>query len=115
MLQEFNGKRVIVMACSDCNIRCKHWYISYKGSFSGKELYELISNLIDIYKILINGTEPLIHKEFLPSYKLAGYKSPITNGLVFKDNLNYLDELKENGINEIRILTILIFMTKFRK
>ncbi|MBE7075309.1 MAG: radical SAM protein [Clostridiales bacterium] len=103
MVKEFQGKYVTIMSCSDCNIKCKHCYISYGGNFSGDQLYEMVSTLQNKYEVMINGTEPLMHKEFLKSYKLINIKSPITNGLVFKDNYNYIDELKQCGINELRI------------
>lgn len=68
------------MSCSDCNVRCRHCYISYAGNMSSKTLCDMISKLKDKYEILINGTEPLMHKDYVRAYALAGYKSPITNG-----------------------------------
>lgn len=103
MFKEFDGKSVIIMSCSDCNIHCKHCYISYGGNFSADALCDIIMKLKPKYEIMINGTEPLLHKDFLDAYALAGYKSPITNGLVFKDNYDYISTLKEHGIEELRI------------
>ena len=28
---EYNGKKVTIMSCSNCNTKCKHCYVSYKG------------------------------------------------------------------------------------
>ena len=32
MKRQFDGKDVIIMTCPDCNTRCRHCYISYKGN-----------------------------------------------------------------------------------
>lgn len=103
MKKEFNGDSVIIMSCSKCNANCKHCYISFDGNLDGSELYDMVSKLKDKYKIYINGTEPLMNKEFLKSYELATYDEPITNGLVFYNNYEYIDELKKVGIKEIRL------------
>ena len=71
MFKEYTGKNVTFMSCSDCNTKCKHCYISYKGNFSGEELYSLAKQLMTKHeRIVINGTEPLIHPEFYDTYKL---------------------------------------------
>ena len=68
MKKEFNGDSVIIMSCSKCNANCKHCYISFDGNLDGDELYDMVSKLKSKYKIYINGTEPLMNKEFLKSY-----------------------------------------------
>lgn len=104
MYKEYEGNGIIVMGCSDCNVHCKHCYISYAGNFSGEQLCDIISNLKPKHnEIMINGSEPLMHKDFLKAYVIAGYKSPITNGLIFKNNYGYISTLKEYGIEELRI------------
>lgn len=44
--EEFEGKEVTIMTCSNCNARCKHCYISYEGNFEQKDLYNLCSTLV---------------------------------------------------------------------
>lgn len=104
MYHEYTGERVIIMACSDCNTKCKHCYISYKGNFTGEDLFQTACALMESgYSVSINGTEPLIHKEYLKTYELIGQKRALTNGLVFKDNFEYLDEINVHGISALNI------------
>ena len=44
------------MACSDCNAKCEHCYISYTGNFTGDELFKLCNDLKEKHKIIINDT-----------------------------------------------------------
>lgn len=99
----FDGDTIIAMTCSDCNTRCEHCYITYKGNFSKEQLNELVKCFADRFEIRINGTEPLLHKEYLEALKMAGQTKILTNGLVFKNNFEYIDELKEVGIKTIGI------------
>lgn len=99
----FHGKTVKMLTCSDCNIRCKHCYISFKGNFDGEELAHIVDNLSNEFEVRINGTEPLLHKEYLQSIKKVHQTMVLTNGLVFKDNYSYIDELKIYGIDTIGI------------
>lgn len=89
------------MSCSNCNTKCEHCYISYKGSFEPQKLLEIVKNLKKKYRIKINGTEPLLTPAYLESYKEAGEELILTNGLVFKDNEEYLDDIKNAGIKRI--------------
>ena len=67
---EYNGKEVVLMACSSCNIkRCKHCYISYNGDRDPKELKDLASFLKSKkYDVYINGSEVLINHNYLKSF-----------------------------------------------
>lgn len=103
MYVKYTGKMVTIMSCSDCNVRCKHCYISYKGNFQAQELNEMVNTLKKRYEVRINGAEPLIHKDFLEAYKSSGQYGPLTNGLVFKNNLEYLDQIKSVGMRELYI------------
>ena len=99
----YNGKIVAIMSCTKCNAKCEHCYISYTGNLEGDELYDMVEKLHGKYEIYINGSEPLMNREYLKSYALSNYSSPITNGLVFYNNFDYIDTLKEAGINNLRI------------
>ena len=99
----FNGDTVIIMACSDCNTKCEHCYINYNGNFSKEQLVELVKNFSNRFEVRINGTEPLLHKEYLEALKMAKQTKILTNGLVFANNYDYIDVLKENGIKTIGI------------
>ena len=100
---EYNGQMVTIMSCSDCNVKCKHCYISYSGNFDPLDLTNLVKILKEKYIIRINGAEPLIHKEYLKAFSLSGQYGPLTNGLVFKNDENYLDEIKKHGMTELYI------------
>ncbi len=101
MYKEFEGNLVKIMSCSNCNTKCKHCYISYKGSFTPEDLLDVVKNLKKKYKIKINGTEPLLTPAYLESFKEAGEEFILTNGLVFKDNEDYLDNIKAAGLKRI--------------
>lgn len=99
----FDGKIVKILTCSDCNIKCKHCYISFKGNFEEQMLMEIVEQLSNNFEVRINGTEPLLHREYLESLKKANQKMILTNGLVFKNNHDYIDELKQYGIDTLGI------------
>lgn len=99
----FTGSIVKILSCSTCNIRCKHCYISYEGDFSREKLLEVVSALKDKHEVRINGTEVLLHKEYLDAIKMAGQRMVLTNGLVFANNYEYIDEIKTYGIKTIGI------------
>lgn len=96
----YTGKSVKIMTCSNCNMKCKQCYIPYKGNFESKQLLEVVKNLKKNYEIFLNGTEPLLN-DYLESFKIAGEKIVLTNGLVFKNNLELIDKIKQAGIKRI--------------
>lgn len=102
-VHEFNGSLVFIMSCADCNTKCQHCYLPYSDNFSGDELYEVASLLSEKYEVRINGSEPLMHKDFLKTLKKVNQYSVMTNGLVFKENYDYLEEIKATGIKELAI------------
>lgn len=102
---EYNGKEVVLMACSSCNIkRCKHCYISYNGDRDPKELKDLASLLKSKkYDVYINGSEVLINYNYLKSFYECGQDWILTNGYaIYKDDA-VLPLLKENGIEIIEM------------
>lgn len=98
---EYKGKELIIMACSQCNINCKHCYISYKGNRSASNLLELVKKLSHNYIININGAEILTNIDYLKSYDYIGQKFLMTNGKAIYDNPYIVNQLKYNGINSI--------------
>lgn len=99
----FNGDTVKIMSCSDCNVKCKHCYITHTGQLTDEQLYDMVSKLSDRFEIRVNGTEPLLHPEYLKSIEAGNQKMILTNGLVFKDNYDYIDLIKSYGIETIGI------------
>ncbi len=99
----FDGDVVKILTCSDCNVKCKHCYISFNGCFTGEDLLEVVNNLFPRFQIRINGTEPLLHKDFLPAIKASHQKLILTNGLVFKNDYDYISVLKEHGLKTLGI------------
>ena len=97
---EYTGKSIKIMTCSNCNMKCKQCYIAYKGNFESKQLFEVVSLLRKKYEIYLNGTEPLLNN-YLDTYKISNEKLILTNGLVFKKNLDLVDKIKETGVNRI--------------
>lgn len=102
-MKEYTGKTVKIMTCSKCNTKCKHCYINYSGDFDPDELYNIVKNLKKKYEVKLNGTEPLLNEDYLKSFKIADEDIILTNGLVFKNNLELVNKIKEAGIKRICI------------
>lgn len=100
---EYNGKKIILMACSDCNMNCEHCYISYTGNRNPSDLLELIKKLKNKYEIVINGAEVLTNYGYLESYKEIGQPFIMTNGLEIYNNPSVLDKIKNNNINTVSL------------
>ena len=98
---EYTGKQVTIMACSDCNANCEHCYISYTGNMTGKYLLQMCRLFKNKYKIIINGTEPLLHEDYFEAFKLSDQNRILTNGLIINSDETILDKIKETGIKNI--------------
>lgn len=98
---EYNGKKLTIMACSKCNISCKHCYISYKGNRTPEELMELVTKFKDKYKVEINGAEVLTDLRYIESYPIVGQDFIMTNGVCISKDPSILDYLKEKGIRQV--------------
>lgn len=100
--KEYNGNKVTLLPCSDCNAKCKHCYVSARKNLNGDELINIVKKLVSSgYEVDLNGTEPLLHRDYIQSFQYIGQTRVMTNGLVFKDNFEYLDDLKKSGITTI--------------
>ena len=95
---EFNGKNIIIMFCSKCNLKCKHCYIEYNGNLNSTQLTSLINSLKDRYNISINGSEPLLNEDYLEQFKLIGQDRLLTNGLILHNNNILLKKIIDSGI-----------------
>lgn len=100
---EYSGSEIMIMTCSDCNAKCKHCYVGYSGSFDGDDLFALCKKLNEKYKVVLNGTEILLHPEFFKSIKLIGDECLLTNGLALKQNPYLVEELVKSGIKYVGI------------
>ena len=102
-LTEYNGERVIIMICKDCNINCKHCYISYKGNRTPEELMQMVRTLKKKYAIELNGAEILTNLDYLPAFKELGQHYLISNGKAILDNPDTIRRLKENNITTVSL------------
>ena len=100
---EFTGEKIIIMICSDCNINCRHCYISYKGNRTPEELLQMVEQLKDRYSIELNGAEVLTNLEYLKAYKLLGQHFIISNGKAILENPDTIKRLKENDISTVSL------------
>lgn len=101
-LKKYEGKRVVLMACSKCNIVCKHCYISYTGNRTPEELEDLAKHYMQQDKIVrIDGAEPLVDLGYLKTYKTVGQYWIMTNGFRIYNEPEVIDYIKENGITHI--------------
>lgn len=98
---EYRGKKLTIMACSKCNTKCKHCYISYKGDRTPEELMELVKKFKDKYKVEINGAEILTNPAYIESYPIIGQDFVMTNGIEINNNPKILDYLISKGIKQI--------------
>lgn len=89
------------MSCSSCNTKCKHCYISYKGDMTGEDLYDMCKSLKDRYKIIINGTEVLLHDDYFKALILSDQKRILTNGIKIYQDDSILEKVKEAGIYNV--------------
>lgn len=100
-MKEFEGSKVTIMSCSNCNVRCKHCYVTYKGNFKGKELFDICSKLQKKYQLNINGTEVLLHKDFFPVYDLIGQKRLLSNGVIINQDNSIINLIKNSSIEMV--------------
>lgn len=100
--KKYEGNRIILMACSKCNVACKHCYIGYTGNRTPEELEQLAKYYSEKFKIVrIDGAEPLVDLGYLRSYKIVGQDWIMTNGLRIYKEPEIIDLLKENGIKNV--------------
>ena len=99
--KEYTGKMVKIMCCSKCNNKCSHCYINYKGDIDPDELLSIVKKLKKKYQIKLNGTEPLLNERYLESFKEAEEEIVLTNGLIFKNNLQLVDKIIDAGLKRI--------------
>lgn len=102
-MKEYNGKELIIMACSNCNANCTHCYISYKGNRTHDELLSIVKKLKNKYNININGAEVLTNPEYLKSYNEINQPYVLSNGKVFLIDKDICHKLKENNITSISL------------
>lgn len=102
-MKEYNGKSVIVMACSRCNVNCTHCYISYNGNRTAEDLLFTVKMLKEKYQLNINGAEVLSNFEYLKSYKEIDQHYVLTNGKVFLTDDTACTKLKENDIQSVSL------------
>lgn len=103
MKRQFFGKDVIMMTCSDCNTRCRHCYISYKGNMQKDELDRLVCKWKQQYNVSLNGTEVIIHPEYFEALEAVGQKRIMTNGIEILRNPSILKKLRNIGVQIISI------------
>lgn len=98
------NKQVVIMVNSECNARCKHCYLSYKGHRKVENTIELVDRFHGQgYEVIIAGSEILLNPEYLKAYKRAGQKYLLTNGILLSRNPKIVGELRRYGIEEVRI------------
>lgn len=97
-MKEFEGKNLIVMCCSKCNVKCKHCYIEYSGDFLANELKKIIFELKDKYNIILNGSELLLNTRYLEILKILNQDRVLTNGIIIHNNDKLLNQLQDNNI-----------------
>jgi MoaA/NifB/PqqE/SkfB family radical SAM enzyme len=94
---EFSGKKITIMATSNCNVKCKHCYISYTGSFDPDVLNEVASILSKKYFVSINGAELLTNSKYLDVLSNLNQVGFMSNGLIVS-NPETIAKLKECNI-----------------
>ncbi|MBQ3307932.1 MAG: radical SAM protein [Bacilli bacterium] len=100
---EYKGKKIIIMCCSQCNMSCEHCYISYTGNRDPEELLEMVKKLKGKYIIALNGAEVLTNPRYLDSYQEINQNYILSNGLVFDQNKEIINQLREHGLDSVSI------------
>lgn len=100
-MEDFKGKKVTIMSCSDCNTRCKHCYVSYKGNISGSALLDICNKLKSKYELNINGTEVLMHRDYFDVYNLIGQKRLLSNGIIINKDNAIINLIKNSTIEMV--------------
>lgn len=100
-MKEFSGENVTIMSCSDCNTRCKHCYVSYKGNIDGDVLYDMCNKLKDKYQLNINGTEVLLYRDYFKTYDLIGQKRLLSNGIIINKDDSIIEDIKNSSIEMV--------------
>lgn len=102
--EQFPGWQIMIMITTDCNTRCEHCYIPFKGNFAPDELLRVIARFQrDGYSVYLNGSEPLLNPAYLPAFKLADQKIVMTNGLILYEHPGYINEILRVGIKTIGV------------
>lgn len=100
----FPGWQILIMLTSRCNTKCRHCYLPYNGSFDPNELPKMITSFQSYgYNVYLNGGEPLIEPAYLPAFKLADQKIVMTNGLILLEKPDYINEIRDAGIETIGV------------
>ena len=102
-MREYLGNKVMIMCCSQCNLRCEHCYISYTGNRDPDELLQLVKFLKERYQIVLNGAEVLTNLDYLKSYQEVGQRYILSNGLVLYEDPSVIDTLRQYGLDSISI------------
>lgn len=102
-MYEYEGKNVILMACSACNINCKHCYISYKGNRTPKDLLAITKHLKKKYIVKINGAEVLTNINYLSSFQELNQSYIMSNGIAIYQAPKIIDKIKSFGIKSVSI------------
>lgn len=101
-LELYQGNRITLMACSNCNAKCNDCYIGYNGNRTAEDLFKVAKALVDDGKhVRIDGAEVLTNLDYLKTLKLVGQNWIMTNGLRIYNEPNIIDLLKENHIDTV--------------
>lgn len=100
-MKEFDGEHITIMSCSDCNTRCKHCYVSYKGNIDGEKLYSMCECLKEKYELNINGTEVLLHKDYFKTYNLIGQRRILSNGIIINEDETIIECIKNSSVEMV--------------
>lgn len=98
---DYNGEFLTLMATSECNIKCKHCYISYSGKRSIEDYTAVFDDLSKKYTVEVNGAELLTNKRYFEIFNRSYQDFIMTNGLEIYRNPDILNYLKEHGVHRI--------------
>lgn len=97
-MKEYNGEKITIMCCSTCNTKCSHCYLGYTGDIESDDLYNMIQQLSEKYKVDLNGSELLLNTGYLISLQYLSQNRVLINGIVIHNNIELLNEIKKYDI-----------------
>jgi len=96
--------KVVLMVNSECNMKCTDCYIPYKGHRDPEETLETVMELQDKgISVIIAGSETLLNRDYLKSYKQTGQGYLLTNGVLLHGDESLYDQLREHEIEKIAL------------